>query len=364
MKSEIVELFNEKMTYCCGLVNGHMSGGVPDQDLIDAIGALDYSGNELSSRNFNYSKELVDAVYFIKYGYAYAYEYHVMYDVLLKDYRAMQGYIFGVTCLGCGSLIDAWSLAYSKAMLIEDNGKTGLNSLELRYVGNDLEEWPIKFTSSSGNIMKDAYPALDNPRYPGTLGNKAQSIDAFFRDDSWISSYNTILFSKILNELEDDVLDKLIYAISDKAKAGKFVRDEYYICISISKYRYEETSRMKTFAKEIIGAINYKNDFDVKDDLLRDVNFLENIADVGDYKCYSCSGSGELSNDFKPKECIVNLRKQIKQYVKDNKPVTTDKKSISEFRYVTTRSQICLQVIKLTRKSSEEREVVNDYKCQ
>ncbi|MCR4740062.1 MAG: hypothetical protein K5886_07365 [Lachnospiraceae bacterium] len=356
MKSELVGFLDEKMEYCRDLVNGHITGGVMDQELIDAIGCLDYRA--AAGHRFNYSDELVDAVYFLKYGYAYAYEYHVMYDVLLRDYRATQGNIFGVTCLGCGSLIDAWSLAYSKARLAEDEGRNDVNDLELRYIGNDMEEWAVRFVSAAGNVMEQAYQACDNPRYPGGAKNLSRDILSFLDQESWYASYDTIVFSKILNEIDDPTdptdpeLNRLVDLIRDKASMGLFKRDEYYICISHSYTSYRTNPRMKTIAGEIADAINANGEFDVKDDLLDTVPFLIDISAPADLNCYSSGDEDYLDGDFAPIRGLDDLRSQIRRELTGTHRFASynTQSPVSGFRYVLKRSQICLQVLKLTRR--------------
>ena len=350
MKDDLVQYLDDTVNEACDLIQSHIVSGVMDQDLIDAIGYLDYRG-ALPAHTFNYSDDLVNAVYFIKYGYAYAYEYHVMYDLILDSYLATQGRIFGVTCLGCGSLIDAWSLAYSKARLIEDDGKTYLDDLELRSIGNDLEEWAIRFISEPGNVMESAYPAKDNPRYPGAAKNAARDIVAFFDQESWYASYNTMFFSKILYELPATVLNDLIDSIRDKAINGKFTHNEYYICISHSKYRYETDARMKSIAGEIADAINTNGEFDITDDLLDTVGFLGTINDPGDLKCYAAVRNNHFPYDFSEIVGLEDLRIMIKNDLKASPRSTSYGKTVRDFRYINTTSQICLQVLKLTRRN-------------
>lgn len=61
----------------------------------------------------DYSNIHVQQLYLLRYAYAYAFEYKQMYEYLFKRYSV--GTPIHVMSIGCGNMIDYWSLAHAVA---------------------------------------------------------------------------------------------------------------------------------------------------------------------------------------------------------------------------------------------------------
>lgn len=260
MKQELLNYFNTQMLHAENVIENQS-----DINLFSALVNLNYS--DAQNQDFCYDQELTNACYFWKFGYAYALEYAVMFECLLRSYNAEEDSILGICDLGCGSMIAAWALAYAKEKLREEghhiNNDNSLDNLSLRYVGVDVTKWSIQFCSEEDNVMSRVYP-INNPRFLKDGDNDGMDIVDFFRNETWYQSYNIMCFSKVLNELPENTINQLITSISNAAQNGKFKRNEYYICISHSKtgIRYTDQNRI---ADRIIQAMNYNDQFDVND---------------------------------------------------------------------------------------------------
>ena len=75
-------------------------GGVPQLEY------LSYN----SIQDIDYGDAATNQYYFCKFGLAYAFEYSLLYEIMLRIADTDQ---FGVNSFGCGGYIDAWALAYS-----------------------------------------------------------------------------------------------------------------------------------------------------------------------------------------------------------------------------------------------------------
>ena len=239
---------------------------------------LDYSTPE-SIKLIDYSDAATEHYYFCKYGTAYAFEYAMLYEIMLRSYKGEQ---LDVYSFGSGGYIDAWSLAYAKARL----KAYGFGDVpKVNYQGIDLVKWPVNvfFTTSVGKKARIAISAY-TPKLSasGCKINmvKNSSIQEFEPQDnqgrkSNKMNRNVLVFPKILNELDDVTVDTFVEQL------GKFCYNEpvYYICVSHSpsdilhgkkkgaeavakivdviceKGGYKATSDLK----EILGEEQYKN---------------------------------------------------------------------------------------------------------
>ena len=194
---------------------------------------LDYRMSE-SIRLIDYSDAATDYYYFCKYGTAYAFEYAMLYEIML---RSCEGERFNVYSFGCGGYIDAWALAYARARLKAYGFGDGPR---LDYQGVDLTLWPINvfFGISAGKRAKIALSAY-TPKLSasGCKINMVQNapIQEFEPTDnqggkSNKMDHNVLVFPKILNELDDVTLDDFVKQL------GNLRYDErvYYICVSHS----------------------------------------------------------------------------------------------------------------------------------
>lgn len=349
---QMIDYFKDKMCECLQLI---------EKDHTEADGSLDPNVKEIlrnmdykdpNKTDYKYDERLSNAVYLVKYGCAYAYEYSVIYRIVLDDFK---GDLFGVTSLGCGSCIDAWSLAYAKEKAEKD--------IPIRYFGADINEWGIRFEPEDEprNQMRLAYEhgkGYVGMRYPGNGTNPDNIINIFKKDDwqeRWPYKYNMLLFPKILNELSDDCLDELIDCIREKADRFEFI--EHYICISHSKDKYDTNSKMKTIAKKICDAINYDDRFEVNDVLPKDWpgdkgRKLVDESSEGDFACYSFPKNQNNFHDevsYLDDAFVFNKEDENeKLYEKIRDKINNFMESEGHRKCVTSTSTSLFQIIKLT----------------
>lgn len=101
----------------------------------------------------DYKDEIVQDVYVLRYGLAYAHEYKRMYARLLEEMTP--GRELEVVSLGCGNMVDYWSL---RSVLPA--------SCRIHYRGVDIVDWKDKFTACPGDtvefIQQDIYEYIDS----------------------------------------------------------------------------------------------------------------------------------------------------------------------------------------------------------
>lgn len=261
-KNELLARLRETLDECRKGVAAFCSAPDPeDPDSLDALredlayqaklrllaNVSDYSdptGNE-----FGYGEETMNQFYFCRYGAAYAYEYAWLYRVILEDYvrclrqrqeaEAREWDPLGVYSFGCGSLLDAWSLAYAQADLALRWEE--YKDLMLFWKGTDLALWPIRIIAPRRTngvyTPKERRDALseDFGQLELTWGEEQGDAVAFLRSQDALN-HNILLFPKILNELPEQVVDALAEALSQVPLA----LDQYYIGISHSRSRSKE----------------------------------------------------------------------------------------------------------------------------
>ena len=89
----------------------------------------------------DYSDPHIQQLYLLRYAYAYAFEYKVMYRGLKQ--RIKPGSNIKVTSIGCGNLIDYWSLARIVG-----------NNCRICYRGIDTVDWAYRFPERDYDDVK------------------------------------------------------------------------------------------------------------------------------------------------------------------------------------------------------------------
>lgn len=101
----------------------------------------------------DYENSVLQDVYTLRYGLAYAHEYKRMYARLLE--KMTPGRELEVVSLGCGNMVDYWSL---RRVLPDD--------CHIRYHGVDTIDWNDKFTACPGDTVdftqQDIYNYIDS----------------------------------------------------------------------------------------------------------------------------------------------------------------------------------------------------------
>lgn len=277
---------------------------------------LGYGGKEEN----DYSKQETDNLYFCKYGIAYAFEYAMLYEIMLSIYDDEQ---FGVFSFGSGGFIDAWALAYARAKLREEKR---YKNLSLFYQGVDIVPWK---TRVFGNIIDEKWPE-NGSNDADNSGDYFDNISIPYGDTECVVSgfrfrkpqlkgiqefapkmyYNVLMFPKILNELDDDVLDDFIKKLSEFKEPNK--QRDYYLCVSHSPYDLKKGAVGTKAVAKIVKMFKEKG-FECEDDLqvlLNDEELYEKLRDkykiekeynedISDYKYYIVGGKSIYIKDEK-----------------------------------------------------------------
>ena len=342
--------FETTMSEALSTVREHIVNGIPDNELLRVISALVYMNPQ--HLQADYSDELVDSVYLLKYGHAYGLEYAMAYDAIIereidamrhkKDYiRTVRPVTFGV-----GSGISTWALGFAYAH--KEEYSSWFKWSPYSDTGIDLTRWPVTIDTSFDGGVKFYF-------------NKTDIVD--YITNHWYGNINVMAFTKVLNELPSDVVDAVIDAIESKARAGCFDGNVYYLLLSHSKSEYDNDAAVQGIAERIIDAINYNCEFDVDDTVPEYFSYnkrakyscqkLNPVNNGSSVKCYgySCNTNGNyqyvgnhfFNNSFKISDNINNTTKLLQDYVNANVPNV-------EYRAIRTTSQIRLQIIRLSRR--------------
>lgn len=174
----------------------------------------------------------IQQLYLLRYAFAYAFEYSRMYLDVLSQMDGVNG--ISVTSVGCGSMIDYWSLVHALEM------KRKIDC-SIRYVGIDKIDWSYKI------------PKRQNDEVHYLIGNAA---DVFAHNSQFIS--NVYFFPKSISEFSDGELNAMANSFSSK----KIQKNKFFVCISL---REDDRSMDRDIQKTkcLIEAIS-KNGFYTK----------------------------------------------------------------------------------------------------
>ncbi|MCR5060010.1 MAG: hypothetical protein K6A80_03145 [Saccharofermentans sp.] len=342
--------FETKMDEALSIVNAHIRNGVPDNELLNVISALVYMNPQ--HLQADYSDELVDSVYLLKYGHAYGLEYAMAYDAIIereidamrhkKDYiRTVRPVTFGV-----GSGISTWALGFAYAH--KEEYSSWFKWSPYSDTGIDLTKWPVIFDTGFDGGVKFYF-------------NKTDIVD--YITNHWYGNINVMAFTKVLNELPSDVVDAVIDAIESKARAGCFGGDVYYLLLSHSKSEYDNNTDVQRIAQRLISAINYNGVFEVDDTVPEHFTCNKNSTDPccklvpinngSPINCYGFAsyatgryhyvGDYFFNDTFKISDNINDTTKLLQDYVNVHVPHIN-------FTAIRTTSQIRLQIIRLSRR--------------
>ena len=279
MKQELVNMLNNVVLGAIRRVIEELESGDPER--IDHVRRemenLCYIRDQEPSPE-DYSDTVFCDLYLTRFGYAYAFEYSVIYDAIIRSYSAIEqarngSPVLGVSTLACGTMIDAWGLAYALACIKENDIQELQDDIELSYHGEDRTRWSFLF---AGNQDGDQTLNSCFNRVPSTrdLNIGADEFlkrveDGEYKNYHWL---NVMCFAKFLGELRENVICSIEAAIREAIEHGCFVGDavnnrkEYYICISHSASTVNNNGddrHLSEVASRIINALNVNNDFDV-----------------------------------------------------------------------------------------------------
>ncbi len=193
---------------------------------------------ELADNNYidpeaaDYSHALRNDLYLCRYGTAYAFEYAMMYDIAMRA----SGRDISALSLGCGSLVDAWSLAYS--------ADSASYPHSISCIGIDAVRWGKSFVTP---VIKSKFAHFDI---------KQKSLSEYFEENRNITQ-NVLMFPKIINELSGDE----VYELNGKLFRTRFISDELYILVSHSRTKC--LHGIRRIGSIINKVINKNNEFEV-----------------------------------------------------------------------------------------------------
>ncbi len=326
----------------------------------------------------DYQDQVFCDLYLVRYGYAYAFEYSVIYDAVLRSYAAageeINGdAIFGLSSLACGSMIDAWGLTYAAARIQEEEPGVLPEDLSLTYHGTDMTRWAFLF---AGNT--DGDQTLNNcfMRRPITR-ELGISVEEFLRGERNYHWLGAMCFAKFLNEVSDEIRTGIEESLRESVRNGCFAEDnrynrrEYYICISHSASSVDNNGvgeqNLSEVARRVINALNEDNVFDVDSRVMdcspycgrcdRNNNVTGLVSDDGEIPVYRFNapylnerndgiyGSeiARMNNDFCRNTEVNDLVNRFMELMGQH--VNRPRKPISRVHYSR------FQVIKLTRRA-------------
>lgn len=174
----------------------------------------------------------IQQLYLLRYAFAYAFEYSRMYLDVLSQKDDVNS--ISVTSVGCGSMIDYWSLVHA----LEIKHKLDCS---IRYIGIDKIDWNYKI------------PERQNDEVHYFIKNAAD----FFTSNSQFVS-DVYFFPKSISEFSDSELN----AMSNSFSSKNIQKDRFFVCISL---REDQGSMDRDIqkTKRLIEAIR-KNGFCTK----------------------------------------------------------------------------------------------------
>ncbi len=292
MREDLVNMLNDVICGAIQRIIDELESGDPGRidHVREKMDHLSYvRGNAPAPED--YADPIFCDLYLMRFGYAYAFEYSVIYDAIIRRYTAGEQArngrpVLGVSSLACGTMIDAWGLAYALAC-IRENGELNLpEDLELSYHGEDLTRWSYLFACN-----QDGDQALNDCFNHRPSANDFETDAAeYIRRDRNYHWLNVMTFAKFLGELPEEIVVNIEEAIREAIERGDFVgnnnnnRQEYFICISHSASTVDNAAddrHLSELASRIIHALNINNDFDV-DAHVMDISPYCNRQDVYD----------------------------------------------------------------------------------
>ena len=183
----------------------------------------------------DYEDKNIQQLYLLRYAFAYAFEYSRMYQNVLSQMDQVYNINnISVTSVGCGSMIDYWSLVHALEMMCKID-------CSIRYVGIDIIDWNYKI------------PKRQNDEVHFLIGNAA---DLFTNNSQFIS--DVYFFPKSISEFSDCELNAIANSFSSK----EIQKNRFFVCISLREDQGSMDRDMKK-TKYIIEAIG-KNGFNTE----------------------------------------------------------------------------------------------------
>lgn len=193
----------------------------------------------------------IQQLYLLRYVFAYAFEYKSMFGTLFG--RKKYSDSIKITSVGCGNMIDYWSL-------LEALGERGERKCIINYRGVDTVDWNYKIK-----------PRLqDNMNYI-----KSNAADSFDNANKLIS--DIYIFPKSISEFSLDDFEKICNAFKNKV----IVKNSVHILISL---RVDDGSMDRDMSRteKLINSLNM-NGFATKDTYNRYIYYSDENKGIKGY---------------------------------------------------------------------------------
>ena len=145
----------------------------------------------------------IQQLYLLRYAFAYAFEYSRMYSDVLSQMNDANS--ITITSVGCGSMIDYWSLVHALEMQYRTN-------CNIKYFGIDKINWKYKISPRQNDEVKYF---VEN------------AVDFFTNNNQFI--YDVYFFPKSISEFSDGELNTMANSFSSKNTQN----DKFFVCISL-----------------------------------------------------------------------------------------------------------------------------------
>lgn len=194
----------------------------------------------LKSVNFDagqlpdYTDIHVQQLYLLRYAFAYAFEYKYMYINLLNSFAYRDN--MKVTSIGCGSMLDYWSLV----MALQEIQKS---ATKIYYLGLDQIDWKYKIPSRKNDDM---------------IFEQCNAVEAFEKMPHLDA--NVYFFPKSISEFSEFDFERICNCL----KMKQIMPEKVHILVSI---RADQFSMERDMARtEQIIRVLAQNGFETKDD--------------------------------------------------------------------------------------------------
>lgn len=257
----------------------------------------------------DYKDIRIQQLYLLRYAFAYSFEYSEMYQEVLEQLENPDN--ISVTSIGCGSMIDYWSLIHA----LERNADLGRR---VHYVGIDEVKWNYQI------------PA----RRKGEIHFLQGNVKKYFEENERFVS-DVYFFPKSISEFTETEMRVMTNSLAHKP----IEKDTVFLCVSI---RSDKGSWERDFAKiqRIVKAFA-SNGFHSQDEYQYT------------YFPYN-EGIRALDSDFiypqEVLEAIVHLNRRCEQYLVNGENCEEDCKRLLNRNPILRTGKINYQVIKLERK--------------
>lgn len=212
---------------------------------------------ELKNVNFNaggipdYTNINIEQLYLLRYAYAYSFEYKSMYESLFSKLRYKNE--ISVVSIGCGTMIDYWSLAES---LVEQKN----NLCKIKYRGIDIVDWKYKFDPRHNDdvqfIHDDAVEVFD----------RAASLNS-----------DVYIFPKSISEFSSEEFNSLCNCFAEK----KIIKDIFFVLISLRSDEFSMDRDMDR-SRILIEAI-CQNEYNTTDEYNTYTSFIDKNKGIRSY---------------------------------------------------------------------------------